>query len=136
MLKRARVGGKTPDRLLDEAEKVLAGDSKGPELKTDAAMFRSHLDNLMAEGHDMPPLYAGYAVVKAVFTLFEDEEFDPEKIEYNEIDASRDAYHLDASYLAASAYARGSAGEPGADAAKRLEFWEWWLTEAVPELWE
>jgi hypothetical protein len=44
----------------------------------------------------------------------------------------------DATFFAACAYANGPvwktiSGE--GNATKRLEFWEWWLTQAVPNAW-
>jgi hypothetical protein len=131
LLKRARMGIKTPQRLLDEAEKVIEGKSEGDKLKTDAAMYRVELDNRLGDAALQSPLYAGYSAVKAAFTAFEDEDFDADHIDYEETDASRDPFHLDSSYLSALAYANGASDEEDSDADKRLEFWEWWLTEAV-----
>ncbi|BDA70903.1 hypothetical protein RIVM261_064230 [Rivularia sp. IAM M-261] len=37
------------------------------------------------------------------------------------------------SFWGAAAYANGSVWEPMSDAMKRLEFWDWWLTTAIPE---
>jgi hypothetical protein len=37
--------------------------------------------------------------------------------------------------MAGTAYASGMAGQAGSDPEKRLEFWEWWLLEAIPAAW-
>ncbi|MBW4506868.1 MAG: hypothetical protein KME64_10195 [Scytonematopsis contorta HA4267-MV1] len=61
-----------------------------------------------------------------------DEEFEQDDINYDLTDADVDAYESDSSFWAAAAYANGPVWEPMSDATKRLEFWDWWLTTAVP----
>jgi hypothetical protein len=41
----------------------------------------------------------------------------------------------DGSYMASVALAGGSPWTPGSDPARRREFWQWWLREAVPAAW-
>jgi hypothetical protein len=132
MLKRARLGTKTPERLLQEAMKAIAGEVDADKLRDRAARYRTELDNKLPAMASIAPLYAGYAAIKAAFTALDDEEFDPDNLDYEQSDASRDAYHLDTAYLASLAYAGGASDETESDPEKRLEFWEWWLNEAVP----
>jgi len=53
-------------------------------------------------------------------------------LDYTVTDAVVDPHKSDASAYAAIAYAGGPVGWPDADADRRLDFWRWWLDDAVP----
>lgn len=50
------------------------------------------------------------------------------------VDTDSDVYRKDASYWAAIAYAGPEWDLENSDKNKRLEFWKWWLEEAVPQV--
>jgi hypothetical protein len=87
-------------------------------------------------GHTEPVYLIGYAANRVLYQAFCDSGFDPEKAGEVLSDEDLSPYYMDASYLSSVAAAGGFPSQKEADPAKRLEFWEWWLSEAVPQAWD
>jgi len=82
-----------------------------------------------------PPYYAVNAIIKAVVTASGINVWDATIIGPDDDDAVLDQWSLDAAGYACDATA-GPVWDPKSDATKRLEFWTWWLTEAIPTVWQ
>lgn len=82
-----------------------------------------------------PVYYALGAAIATAFAALEDNPLLNMRLEENETDANIDLASSDCAKWAANAVA-GPVWEPESDRAKRLEFWTWWLTEAVPAAWQ
>lgn len=123
--------------LLCEAEKYLMGelDSKQVEqLKERTYHFSPEVENLMENGPEyFIASYAGFACIAAVYAALNDLDF--ETLGLPEIENDPD--FVTASFLASLACCGGAIWEEGVgDDLKRREFWEWFLNEAVPALWQ
>jgi hypothetical protein len=125
----------TPHRILIEAEQVLNGTVDVQTADRDFGEFWTYMDNLASKFEDSRPVMVGYSAAKALLTALFDEKFDPFHIDYDLTDADVDPYDSDAAFAAAVAYADGSIWNPDSSSTKRREFWEWWLSEAVPTAW-
>ena len=79
-------------------------------------------------------LFALTSALEALFTAFGEERFEGVIITGVSTDDDLDPWSSDTALWAVEAIA-GPARDPGSDSAKRLEFWTWWLTEAVPAAW-
>lgn len=80
--------------------------------------------------------YSAYgAIVQAAFAALEGDTWDHYRFEDDETDADIDIWSSDVAKWAVNAVA-GPVWKPDSDAAKRLEFWTWWLNQAVPAAWE
>jgi hypothetical protein len=136
-----------PHKALSTAEDVLQGtvDVQAAELVA-SEMWRQ-LDALCVvpderfrenEGVELAISAAcatGYGAVRALYTACGEDPF--EDIEINEEDHNSvlDPWCSDAALWASWAYA-GVLGVGTNSADKRLEFWKWWLLEAIPAVWE
>jgi Immunity protein Imm5 len=79
---------------------------------------------------------AGTSAVRTVSTVLYDEKFDYNNICYENLDEDLDSFLVDTSFWAAISYA-GPTWQPNvSEHKKRLEFWIWWLKEAVPIAWK
>ena len=98
-----------------------------------AGDFWTEMDNLMIhEQQNQAPLIAGYAADCVVSVALFDESFDPDNPHDNTQDEDLDPYEWDAAYYAAMVYAGGASWNEASSPARRREFWEWYLREAVP----
>ena len=88
------------------------------------------VENLMTT--DFIKSMAGESAVLALNTALDDEYFKPGEIDYEWTDGQLGGGDNDGASVASIAYAGGTALDPKSDPEKRLEFWEWWLKEAVP----
>ncbi len=77
-----------------------------------------------------PEVAVGFAAVQALSTAMYDESFDAEDLDSDREDGD-DPESFDSAYYASIAAAHGQPGAPGSDPQLRLEFWKWWLTDAV-----
>jgi len=132
---RAFPNDKTPHRILNKVEQILKGTANVQIAARDVDRYWTFMDNLAYKTDNNKSVMVGYSAVKALTTALWDIQFDFKNVDYNLTDADIDPYDNDAAFAAAIAYANGSIWEPKADASKRQEFWEWWLTEAVSEAW-
>ncbi len=124
---------RTPHHLLRIAEHLIQRMDRADTARDEGETFLTWLESAMVLYEYKPPLYAGFSAVKALFVAVEDEKFDSGAIDYQCTDADIDPYDLDTSFFACAAYAHGSVWESESDAAKRRDFWEWWLKHAVPK---
>jgi hypothetical protein len=124
-----RPNDKTPHRLLAKAEQSLL--EKVVSLHDDYMAGMYIMEGLEYE----PAIMVGYSAVKTLSVAMWDERFDPTNIDYNLTNADLDSDYTDVALLASCAYADGSIWEEGSSKEKRLEFWKWWLTKAVPAAW-
>jgi hypothetical protein len=86
------------------------------------------------------PLWGVLAAASDVLrTANIDIDFNPSKPDYSLDDDGDwdegDGYR-DAAGWGAYVMAGGTVDDPKADASKRREFWEWWLSEAIPAAWQ
>lgn len=79
--------------------------------------------------------FAFGAVVQAEFAALEGDSWDNYRFTEDETDADVDIWSSDTAKWAVNAIA-GPVWEPNSDNTKRLEFWTWWLTEAIPAAWQ
>ncbi|MBW4507121.1 MAG: hypothetical protein KME64_11490 [Scytonematopsis contorta HA4267-MV1] len=125
-----------PSYILNLAEQVTAGKiSKSVAEKESNRLFRE-MQQMGYEGYGMV-FTVGCAAVASLDTAMDDETFDPDDIDLNLTDY-QDAEGNDATFFAACAYADGPIWKTASvehSITKRLEFWEWWLTQAVPAAW-
>src|SRR5215813_13350294 len=77
----------------------------------------------------------GFAACQVVTTALNDERFNPEDIETELFDHNLDPYEWDASFYASVAYAGSAPWEAESNSTRREEFWEWYIKEAVPRVW-
>jgi len=138
-----------PHEALAIVEAVLRGTIDVEVAKRAAWEMSEQLDELCAEpeegfgdtGDFDPAVTAACAVGRgAVRTLWTACGTDPfEDLELNEEDTnnslSLDPWSSDAARWASDAYA-GVVSLASSSADKRLEFWIWWLHEAIPAAWE
>ena len=120
-------------KLLELAEESLQGqiDAKYLEQKRDSLYTKT--DNLIDEGEEyFTAAYVGFACISAVNAVLYD--IDLTTAGTPEIETDPDGWT--ACFYASIAYCGGATWEEGVgNDAKRREFWEWFLSEAVPTLW-
>jgi hypothetical protein len=130
---------KTPYQIIDQIEKVLQGiiafDTE--EGLTQYDEFWCYFDNKSSgdpAAAESFQISIGYAAALCFYVAFIDENFDENYIDVNLEDAE-DPYEMDVAQIVSIAYADGGVGDPNSNKLKRKEFWQWWLTEAVPQAW-
>ncbi|HSL54833.1 MAG TPA: Imm5 family immunity protein [Pyrinomonadaceae bacterium] len=77
-----------------------------------------------------PEIAVGFAAVQALRTAMYDEFFDADDLDPGREDGD-DPESFDSAYYAAIAAAHGQPADPESDSRLRLEFWKWWLTDAI-----
>jgi hypothetical protein len=97
---------------------------------------QSYCESLALEHSDLQIVIGVCEGAASVVSLaMEDVAWPPETMDVSLTDGDVDCYELDTSFFAASCYSGGPVWVPGSSAAKREQFWRWWLTEAVPTAW-
>lgn len=119
-----------PHRCLAKAEQSLFDRIEA--LEDDYMAAIQIIDDLEYE----PVIAAGHCAVETLSTTLWDERFDPTNIDYSLTNEDLDPDYDDPALIASYAYANGSIWEESSNDHKRLEFWEWWLTEAVLKAWQ
>ncbi|AFZ10528.1 hypothetical protein Osc7112_6374 (plasmid) [Oscillatoria nigro-viridis PCC 7112] len=121
-------------KLLEMAENFLRNKGDRKTLETFDNFFYDKLENLMDNGQEyFIAAYAGYASSSAISTVLYDINFDT--LYRSEIEIDPDDWT--ACFNASLAYCGGATWEEGVgDDLKRREFWEWFLNDAVPALWQ
>ncbi len=128
-----------PERLLELTHDLLTG-----KISADAGLQKIHDENIWDTigimglefyqiRHDLPLVAydACQAAHQALWEALNSEPFsDLSDLEHFTDDDLPDG-HCDAAHHAVIAYSGGTRKEP-VDLAKRREFWEWWLIEAIP----
>lgn len=121
-------------QLLSDAEKYLVGELESEELKSRKRFTYSQSEDLMDNGPEyFIAGYAGFACISAAKSALYDLDF--ETLGMPEIETEHDFWT--ACFIASLAYCGGAIWEEGVgDDLKRREFWEWFLNDAVPALWQ
>ena len=127
---------KSPQFLLDEAQKVLSGD-----IPEDAAWnsrnqyWEKYVEIGYQEKKHQITLGVGFSAVQTLTASLQDEVFEPSIANENLTDVDIDPDQMDSSFFSSAAYSDGAIWETGSSADKRKDFWEWWLCEAVITAW-
>lgn len=120
--------------MLELAEKFLTGGKvEGQELEEKKNYLYTQAEDLMDKGEQyFTAAYAGFACISAVNAVLYDLDLDTTGILEIEIDPDE----WTACFYACAAYCGGATWEKGVgDDLKRREFWEWFLSKAVPAIW-
>jgi hypothetical protein len=125
----------TFDSLLEMCFKYLSNRSVAQEIDKRRRELTEHLQDLEFEEGQISALFAAESVLAAATLVLGSRTFDPYAIEPTTQDVELDSDRWDSAYFAAAAYAGGLLGDPQSSASKRKEFWQWYLTDAVPEAW-
>lgn len=123
-----------PQFMLATAKQVLTGTVSPTQAKQIAGDAWQQLEQLGSAPHTAASshaFHAGQAAVETLFAVLGRPPFDGVLVEEYDTDADLDPWSSDPALWAVTAYA-GGAWEQTSDANKRREFWEWWLTEAIP----
>ena len=132
-------GGGTGDRLaehvLHTAELVMRGSVSRAHAEDIAGRAWEQLeDSGRQASQDTESFYAKEAAVIALFEVLGRDPLHTVVIREGDTNEVLDPWSTDAALCAALAYA-GGPWEPRSDPARRLEFWEWWLADAIPRAW-
>jgi Immunity protein Imm5 len=124
---------RSPHAALELVEKVLAGSVPAAVATREADRLWTYYDDLSyKDATDVSVVAVGYGAVQAIREALSDAPFGCEDVNDATKNIEVDPYAFDAAFLASAAYAGGATWQPESDAKKRLEFWKWWLTTAVP----
>jgi hypothetical protein len=125
-----------PQQMLLTAEQYI-GDLIDYESAWERAnSFWGELETIICDGKNLTVVNVGFAAANLVTTALRDEKFNPDNLEEEIVDDLLDPYEWDASLYASAAYSSGFVWEEQSNALQRREFWEWYLTEAVPSAWD
>ncbi|MEZ2277234.1 MAG: Imm5 family immunity protein [Microcoleus sp.] len=121
-------------KILEMAEEFLRGECDKKTLETTKNFFYTEVENLMNNGQEyFIAAYAGFACISAVNTVLYDVTLDT----LGKPDIEIDPDYWTACFSACLSYCGGATWEEGVgDDLKRREFWEWFLNDAVPALWQ
>jgi hypothetical protein len=117
------------DTYKGEVEEEAEEDSNGvseEEAASEIAKFK---------GVSASALLVCDAAVETLFVASGLFQFDSPDFTEEMTDADVDPWSSDTAKWASTAYA-GAVWDPSSDPVMRKEFWEWWLTEAVPRAWQ
>lgn len=110
------------------------------EAQTDLERMNAHLQETLVPRRKVrePHIYAILAAVEAAFRMLDGYHtpWDKATLKEDDTDQALNARNSDTAYYAVSAYAGGPVWAHYANNKKRLEFWQWWLDEAIPMAWE
>ncbi|WP_279637400.1 Imm5 family immunity protein [Corallococcus interemptor] len=123
---------RTTHTVLDSAEAMRVGSLDKGEARAIWQQAWDHMVELSFSDEGSRGVAAGLSAVQALRTCIDDEAFVLLGVDERLRDDQVDAEDMDASMFAAAAYAGGPAWDASSDSARRLQFWEWWLSEAVP----
>jgi hypothetical protein len=132
-----------PGYLLEMAMTVLhrTSDAELVRVEHKLALYRDMLDNggIESLGLNREAADAWLAANEALFEALGSYRISREPEPYEEIDEEADAdidpWSSDTARWAVNSYAGGGSDEDS-NLAKRKEFWEWWLREAIPAAWK
>lgn len=124
-----------PRRAILNAREVIKGNIADDYAEAMVGDIDSYLDSL---SFHYDRLIYGTAVVaagatkQALLVSCYGEMLQLDNTDLDADDYDLDAYEWDSSYFASVAFANGHPDDLDSDATKRLAFWRWWLTHAVP----
>lgn len=130
---------RTPHEVLDSAQQVLNGQGGDDEaIDTSIRYLWTDYDDACyaAQTTDQFVPVVLLASVKVLKRAWNDLDFRPSRYALSATDGQQGYHNTDAAYDASVAYGHGLPWDTASDAAKRQEFWEWWLTAAVPAAYE
>jgi hypothetical protein len=131
----ARSADATTEHILNTAELVLQNKISPEVAKEELEKASERMENFGAteEARSIGnAFYAGQAAVECLMAVLGKAPFDDVPLDEDSTDADLDPWSSDTAHWAADAYA-GKIGGTKSDAAKRQEFWEWWLQHAIPQ---
>jgi len=120
-----------PHRILEKCDGYLDGSISREDLLNDRSGFRGGLDNAETD-EDMLAYPVGRASVEVATVVLFDENVLDEQIPLAERDDPQDHDNFDCACWVANAISGGYPGVENFDAQKNLEFWTWYLNEAIP----
>jgi Immunity protein Imm5 len=122
-----------PMRALALAGAVVRGSAARLVATREANTLWSHCDDLSTRAnYPLSPVMVGYGAAQTLRGAVSDEFFNCHGEVKEVADIDIDPYEHDPFFVSSMAYADGPSWESGSDALRRLEFWEWWLTCALP----
>lgn len=125
---------RTPHWALDLAEEVRVGRLDKGEAQARWQQAWDHMVELSySDADDQRGAAAGFSAALALRTCLEDEVLPQSEVDEGLRDNRIDAEDMDASMFAAAAYAGGPSWDASPDPVRRLQFWGWWLFDAVPD---
>jgi hypothetical protein len=129
---------RSPHLILEKVQQILEGVLTGKQVDQMSGLPDwGYMDNVSCQVPYIGSswILVGYGAVKTIGVAIWDEIFDPTQINPQLTDDHLDTYDLDVASEAAAGYAGGFRWKSESDQRKRRQFWEWWLTEAVPKAW-
>ena len=121
-----------PHHLLDLADQVCRGEVDRGAITALRDRAETELDDISWASFNKSAVGAGYAALRALDVARRDEPSDLSRPDSAVRDEDLEPHQRDSAYLAAAADAGGSPWEPQSSADRRRDYWNWWLTEAVP----
>ena len=129
-------GDNNPERMLTTAQRYLRGDISWDAAWEIKNRSWSKLDDLINEGKHLNAVYTGYSAANVITTALSDERFALPEVKAAQLDDDLDPYEWDASFCASIAYANGAPWDDQSNKERRREFWKWYLSAAIPEIWK
>ncbi len=126
-----------PFMLLTLARNALEGKADRVQMVQTAHAARSYYEDLEGAELDTRVIYAGVAAAEALLRVTGLDRWAEISISDKVTDDALDWSTSDVAKWAVSAYAGGTKrfGTKEVNLEKRLEFWIWWLEEAIPAAW-
>jgi hypothetical protein len=122
-----------PERVLSVAQQYLDQQIEFRAAWNIQNSFWVKVENLMIPNLAEPNIIEiGFATAKALSASLYDEVFDPNNIEPNITDHDLDPHDWDSAFFASCASAGGAVWQTESNDARRREFWDWYLRDAVP----
>jgi hypothetical protein len=130
---------KLPDKMLDMARAVVAGQANLPEtwdFANDHSHVTSNVIEEIIEYHDAVADSVAFVTEAALKALLESMGVETLKPIYSLDDARSNSYTDDAASAACIVVAGGGDTNSPVNEQARLDYWRWWLQTALPETWQ
>lgn len=127
-----------PHHLVQQATDVLEGTAHSEAVRAeanDAWVEQEKLETQTSDDREARAFYATQATIEAVFYVTGLDRWEGVEIGAHENDADLDPWSSDTALYAAAAYS-GAPWNETSNHDRRLEFWLWWLSEAISEAWQ
>jgi hypothetical protein len=126
-----------PHNLLKLGRRVLEGEANTSHADQVASDAWEYYDELGGTDIDTKALFAATACLEALYRVAGLDRWVDVVISEIEADSDLDPWSSDVAVWAVSAFAgpSGRIWTERSDSEKRLEFWLWWLEEAIPAAW-
>lgn len=124
-----------PQSALSVAQRFCDGSISREVTQKELGVLWTACDDQAARtGDDQSVVMVAYAAVQVVRESLSIVHFGCEGISDSSTDIDADPYDHDSAYLGAIAFSGGPTWHDASSATRRLEYWTWWLTEAVHEV--